>query len=143
MTRQTISSPLPSDKAVLESVFAIDQIASRGDLGRQSELRTALREGRLRVAWRDSTPVGYYVLAPWWFGASFLQLLYVDARHRRSGIGHELIDDARRRVSGRLFTSTNQSNAPMQALLESVGWLSCGRLEGLDEDDPELFYRTG
>ena len=39
-----------------------------------------------------------------------------------------------------MFTSTNKSNAPMQALLESEAWSLSGRLVGLDEGEPELVY---
>lgn len=140
---KVVITPLTlADETILQSVFAFDHIAAAGDSERQAELRTAASEGQLYVAQYASTAVGYHVLAPWWFGADFLQLLYVDASRRRSGIASALVRDAVQRVDGRLFTSTNQSNLPMQSLLESLGWQRCGRLEGLDDGDPEVFYRT-
>lgn len=141
MTASEITALTPDDDAAFQTILAFDHIAASGDHERQTELQTALDQGRLHVAWRQGHAVGYYVLAPWWFEASFLQLLYVDATHRRTGIASDLISDARHQVNGRLFTSTNQSNTPMRTLLESLGWTPCGQLEGLDEDDPELFYR--
>jgi hypothetical protein len=39
-----------------------------------------------------------------------------------------------------VFTSTNESNLPMQALLNSEGWVLSGKLVGLDDGDPELVY---
>lgn len=141
MTTSEITTLTPDDGAGLQTILAFDHIANSGDHHRRTELQNAVDQGRLHVGWRQGHAVGYYVLAPWWFEASFLQLLYVDATHRRTGIASALISDARHHVSGRLFTSTNQSNTPMQALLESLGWTPCGELEGLDEDDPELFYR--
>ena len=40
----------------------------------------------------------------------------------------------------KVFTSTNTSNAPAQALMEASGFERCGRVEHLDEGDPELFH---
>ena len=43
-------------------------------------------------------------------------------------------------TTAKLFTSTNQSNAPMQALLNKLGYRQSGFIENLDEGDPELIY---
>jgi RimJ/RimL family protein N-acetyltransferase len=40
----------------------------------------------------------------------------------------------------KLFTSTNESNKPMQALLDQLGYERSGIVENLDEADPELIY---
>jgi RimJ/RimL family protein N-acetyltransferase len=40
----------------------------------------------------------------------------------------------------KLFTSTNQSNKPMQKLLGKTGFTFCGQIDALDEGDPEMFY---
>jgi hypothetical protein len=42
--------------------------------------------------------------------------------------------------TSRVFTSTNQSNEAMQALLMSGGWVLSGILVGLDEGDPERVF---
>jgi len=42
--------------------------------------------------------------------------------------------------SGKLFTSTNQSNVPMQRLCDRLGFVKSGYIENLDEGDPELIY---
>lgn len=44
-------------------------------------------------------------------------------------------------IGEELWTSTNQSNQPMQRLLERLGFLPSGVIEGLDEGDPELVFR--
>ena len=77
------------------------------------------------------------------FGRDLVVLLAVAERARRRGIGSALLDAALATSSTRrVFTSTNESNAPMRALLAVQGWVPSGRLEGLDEGDPELvFYR--
>ncbi len=40
----------------------------------------------------------------------------------------------------KLFTSTNLSNLPMQALLAKLGYTLSGVIHNLDEGDPELVY---
>ena len=40
----------------------------------------------------------------------------------------------------KLFTSTNQSNTPMQALLALLGYVRSGVIDNLDPGDPELVY---
>ena len=42
--------------------------------------------------------------------------------------------------TAKLFTSTNQSNLGMQALLVRLGYEPSGIVHNLDEDDPELIY---
>jgi hypothetical protein len=39
-----------------------------------------------------------------------------------------------------VFTSTNESNAPMRRLLEGMGFTAAGVIHGLDLDDPELVF---
>ena len=43
-------------------------------------------------------------------------------------------------VGKKLFTSTNESNTPMQRLCEQLGFVRSGRIENLDEGDPEIVY---
>ena len=40
----------------------------------------------------------------------------------------------------KLFTSTNQSNIPMQRLLATLEFARSGFIENLDEGDPEVVY---
>lgn len=40
----------------------------------------------------------------------------------------------------KLFTSTNQSNVPMQNLLIQLGFVESGYIENLDEGDAELIF---
>jgi hypothetical protein len=40
----------------------------------------------------------------------------------------------------RLFTSTNESNIAMRALLFTRGYRESGRIENLDPKDPELVF---
>ncbi len=77
------------------------------------------------------------------------------AEHRRGeGIGRALLRDAEQcagRIGGNregqteaqndeLWTSTNESNGPMQSLLLAEGYQQTGRIDNLDPGDPELVF---
>ena len=73
------------------------------------------------------------------FARDFIDYLWVRAERRREGIGATLLRaSVGAAKSTRVFTSTNESNRPMQELLAAQGWALSGRLEGLDEGDPEI-----
>ncbi|MEE1759788.1 hypothetical protein [Streptomyces sp. SP18BB07] len=58
------------------------------------------------------------------------------------GVGTHLLKATEARcTTPKLFTSTNVSNHPMQRLRQFGGRSPVGLLHGLDEGDPELFYR--
>ena len=70
--------------------------------------------------------------------------MMVAPARRRTGLGRTLLQAAAGWGGTReVWTSTNRSNAAMRALLAAEGWDYCGELVGLDEGDPELFFRTG
>jgi GNAT superfamily N-acetyltransferase len=89
--------------------------------------------------------VGYTAVAPGrFYGRDFVDLLVVAPGYRRRGAGRLLLDSAvEHGRSPRVFTSTNESNRPMQTLLAAGGWIVSGILTGLDEGDPEIvFYKN-
>jgi GNAT superfamily N-acetyltransferase len=137
-----VETPSADARDLLESVYAIDHLAAAGDGERRRELGLALLEGRMRVVWDGTRVVGYSVMAPWWFGAAFLQLVYVAREHRRSGLGQLLVEDVENLAPRPIFTSTNETNLPMRRLLDARHWVRCGYLDSLDENDPEVFYRS-
>ena len=124
------------------AVLAVDAIAGAGDQERTRFLRDAIEAGECIVYDCDGRVLGFAVMKPrHFFGRDFIDLLFVASDARRQGIGRSLM---RASLAGsttpRVFTSTNTSNSPMQALLHSEGWWPSGELIGLDEDDPELVY---
>jgi hypothetical protein len=70
-------------------------------------------------------------------------LLVVADAWRRRRVGRQLLNAATRlATTDVVFTSTNESNQPMRALLSDEHWLVSGTLNGLDDGDPEIvFYR--
>lgn len=56
-------------------------------------------------------------------------------------MGSNLIEHVSTRARGpKLFTSTNESNAPMRALLLRLGFEASGVIHNLDPGDPELVF---
>jgi GNAT superfamily N-acetyltransferase len=93
------------------------------------------------VAVRETRIVGYAEMAPTFFRQNFILLLSVHSEHRRQGVATALMKAVEARCrNGKLFTSTNLSNQPMQALLGKIGYRLCGVVEDLDEGDPELIF---
>jgi GNAT superfamily N-acetyltransferase len=75
------------------------------------------------------------------YDRDFIDLLMVTPAARRRGVGSDLMRWAvTQSTTSQIFTSTNRSNEPMQALLGSLGWHLSGELDGLDPGDPELVY---
>ncbi len=112
----TIRNGVQSD---LEALIAIDDIASSNE-ARRTQIRDGLLESGIAVAVVDAAPAGYALLTYHFFGQAFLELVYVGAEYRRCGIGSALIRHVLEKTGGsKLFTSTNQSNAPMRAACQA------------------------
>lgn len=93
------------------------------------------------VAVADGQIAGYLEMSPTFFYREFVSLLSVHPAHRRQGVATALMKAAEARChAGQVFTSTNLSNQPMQALLARMAYRVCGFVEDLDEGDPELIF---
>jgi len=124
----------------LEAIRSVDRVADDSE-ERRTLIERSVREGGAWVALLDGAVVGYAVLEHSFFGRGFISLLMVGPAHRRRGVGAALVRHLEGHcVSQRVFTSTNQSNLPMQALLQKLGYRHSGTVEDLDPGDPELFY---
>ncbi|MFE4516965.1 GNAT family N-acetyltransferase [Kitasatospora sp. NPDC056783] len=139
-------------EADAEALIAFDSVAAGGDEERAASIRRWCRQGLVIVAERivaegivaegPSGPLGYCVTEYTFFEQGFVTLLMVSPSARRTGVGGLLLDAAAASCeTPKLFTSTNVSNLPMQRLLQRAGWEPAGFLHGLDEGDPELFFR--
>jgi GNAT superfamily N-acetyltransferase len=112
-----------------------------GDMHRREMIDAAISARCCWVAERSGRVVGYGVLTRNFFARDFVELLFVAEDARRSGAGSAILAGIERAVhADRLFTSTNQSNAAMRALLATRGYAESGRIENLDPGDPELVF---
>ena len=130
----------PLAPADLERLRAVDPGLAPG--GRRRRVVARLIElGMSWLAEEDGAPVGFAIASRNFFDYPFVDLLVVSEAARRGGVGSALM----RRCEAvhdmdRIFTSTNESNAPMRALLAKEGWRPSGQIDNLDPGDPELVY---
>jgi GNAT superfamily N-acetyltransferase len=124
-----------------DDAIAIDR-DHRGDEARADYIVRCARGRGLFVAYAGEQAIGFVCLeTAGFFGRPFISLLVVARAHRRHGVGATLLTAAEGSMTKRrLFTSTSQSNEPMNALFRQQGYTPCGSVSGLDENDPELFY---
>ena len=134
----------PDTRAAQESdtpqLVAFDTMA-RTSPQRVESINSWVRSGECVVAELETESVGYAALTHNFFKQGFVEMLQVHPDFRRRGVGTALM----RRMwdlcdTEKLWTSTNLSNRPMQALLESLGYEFAGVINHLDEGDPELIY---
>jgi GNAT superfamily N-acetyltransferase len=138
MTTPLVIRPVgPGEIALLERVdprFATD-IASR------EHIADLLGLGLSWLAIRDAEPIGYAVVTRHFFNFPFVDLLHVSEARRRGGVARALMDHCEAtHDADRIFTSTNESNGPMRALMAAMDWRPCGEVDALDPGDPELFF---
>jgi len=124
----------------IDQVIAIDYIASTEETRRQ-QIRDWIKKNYVIIALIDEQIVGYAVLEYTFFSCGFISMLIVQEEHRRYGIATALVKRLEEACNTeKLFTSTNESNVPMQAFLTSMSYEPSGIVHNLDEGDPELFY---
>jgi ribosomal protein S18 acetylase RimI-like enzyme len=132
-----IRDATPSD---VPAMYAIDHMATK-ERNRQQHIREWVSKGKAIVAVIDNVVVGYAVLEYTFFGQGFISMLMVEKKNKRKGVATTLVTHLEERCeTDKLFTSTNESNKPMQALMQSMSYEPSGTVYNLDDGDPELFY---
>lgn len=118
------------DRAVIGSTRRSDYIAA---IAARGGLSVALHQNEVRAF--CCLDHGYFFERP------FISLLIVDPGSRRCGLGSSLLAFSCEQLR-EVWTSTNRSNTAMRTLLVNSGWHYCGELDGLDEGDPEMFFKA-
>ncbi len=128
----------PADEGAMA---ALDPLA-RTSAERRALITEWVALGQAHVAFRDGRPAGYEALTRGFFRSPFVEMLMVAEGERRLGVGSALLGYLGGLVPAaeKLWTSTNTSNAPMRALLARAGFVPAGRVDHLDEGDPELVF---
>jgi ribosomal protein S18 acetylase RimI-like enzyme len=132
-----IRSATPFDADAIKS---FDELA-RVDASRRAFVDRSIESGQCVVATVEGRAVAYAIFNYTFYARGFVDTLYVQGEFRHCGIGSALMRHiAAHCETPKLFTSTNQSNAPIQSLLGKLGYERSGLIENLDEGDPELVY---
>ncbi len=123
----------------LEGIIDVD--AAHNGAPRVAYLVDAVKRRQCYIAREGWNVIGFGILTREFFGHYFIDLLVVHPQQRRKGAGSGLMRHlAMILPAEKLFTSTNQSNLPMQALCEKLGFVKSGWIDNLDEGDPEIIY---
>ncbi|MEO1131367.1 MAG: GNAT family N-acetyltransferase [Cyanobacteria bacterium J06639_1] len=122
------------------AIVAFDRVAA-SEPARVQFIHNQIESSACYVAVIDANVVAYAVLNYKFYDNGWIEMLYVHPQFRRQGVGsaliRHLIDKCR---TAKVFTSTNQSNVPMQRLLATLEFGRSGYIQNLDEGDPELVY---
>jgi ribosomal protein S18 acetylase RimI-like enzyme len=127
----------------IKEIMKFDHIARiEGRKDRRDFIKRSVLSKRCYVSVSKEKPVGYIVLEyDWFYFDAFISMLYIKEDFRRKGIGTELMKYIENKCkTAKLFTSTNQSNRPMQSLLKKLEYERSGIINNLDPGDPELIY---
>ena len=131
----------PASSRDIETLIALDPGATVQN-GRIGQIRQWVSVGQCHIARQDGEAAGYMVSNRSFFHRPFIELVFVNEAFRRRGIGRALVDHASALwPRDEVWSSTNQSNAAMQALFLGVGFVQSGVIENLDPGDPELIFR--
>ena len=128
----------PASVADLDAVIGIAPAGAE----RREAIAEWVHSGQCHVLWQDGFAAGYTAFTRTFFRSPFIEMLVVSPLVRRQGVGRTLVEHCIGLVPAgdKLWTSTNQSNTPMQALLPPLGFVRTGMFEHLDPGDPELIY---
>lgn len=128
-------------KTDIQPICSFDHLAINNQENRREFIARSVEDGTCHVAEIDEKVVGYTVLKYTFFSNGMIDMLYIHPDYRRKKIGMKLIEHVESICKTvKLFTSTNQSNLPMQGLLNKLGYVPSGFIDNLDEGDPEIVY---
>jgi ribosomal protein S18 acetylase RimI-like enzyme len=131
------------ERAAAEHIPSICEIDSLviGSRSREQQLTEAVAKQQCIVAIEKETIIGFAVFDASFFGYDYISLVIVNPSLRRKGAARALIQYIESHcITAKLFTSTNESNTPMQRVCESLGFKRSGIIENLDDGDPEWIY---
>jgi len=123
-----------------EAIVSFDHVARELD-SRRHFIRRSIEKQVALVLVDENSVVGYAVFDYTFYSNGFIAMVYIAPDSQRHGYGSAVV----RHIEGicetpKLFTSTNESNVAMQALLEKLGYVRSGSIDNLDDGDPELVY---
>ena len=111
------------------------------ELKRGEKIAKAILGEECFIILANNSAVGFILFDYRFFDQGWIELIIVEENYRGQGIGGQAMDlICKQSKTKKVFTSTNSSNTQMQKALSKAGFSFAGRINGLDEGDPELFY---
>lgn len=111
------------------------------ELKREEKIIKAISDEECFIILADDRTVGFAIFDYRFFDQGWIELIVIEEKYRGKGIGPQAIDlICNQCKTNKVFTSTNSSNTQMQKALIKVGFSFAGKINGLDDGDPEIFY---
>ncbi len=131
----------PAGSLDIQTLFSLDHVAQCDRRRREFITRSVALDCCVVIVAPDDQLAGYGVIDYSFYDQGFVSMVYVSPAHRGHGAATQVLChlECLCRTS-KLFTSTNLSNQPMQALLAKQGYHLSGVIQDLDEGDPEMVY---
>jgi GNAT superfamily N-acetyltransferase len=121
-------------------ICAIDA-AEVGDYRRSDTITRAILNRECLVARRGADRLGFAVVNRAFFGQFFIEEIVVHPDARRRGVGRAIMQYAERTCpQSRLFTSTPESNIPMQRVCAALGYVRSGYIDNVHEGEREIIF---
>jgi len=125
-------------------VVAIDYALNKEEhikLKREEKIIKAISDKECFVVLANNTTIGFVIFNYSFFDQGWIDLIILEKKYRNKGIGKKVFElICKDSQTNKVFTSTNNSNIQMQKSLTNAGFTFAGKLNGLDDGDPELFY---
>ena len=132
---------LHKDKAVAVGFYNSIEQEEEVSLYREEKIAKAILDETCFIILANSKAIGFVIFDYRFFDQGWIELIIIGEAYRGKGVGGKVFDLIGERCEAeKVFTSTNRSNTRMQRALAKAGFSFAGRLIGLDEGDPELFY---
>ncbi len=130
-----------NDKAlVVDFDYNLDKV-EHVELRREEKITKAISDEECFIILADNRAVGFVIFDYRFFDQGWIELIVIEEKYRGKGIGVQAMDlICHQCKTNKVFTSTNSSNTQMQKALTKVGFSFAGKINGLDDGDPELFY---
>lgn len=141
MENISIRKATTKDKAFIVEIDIKLNAIEHIELKREEKIAKAILNESCFIILSDHNAVGFVVFDYRFFDQGWIELVIVDEKYRGKGIAGKVFDlICNQCKTDKVFTSTNNSNTQMQKALNKAGFSFSGKLNGLDEGDPELFY---